>query len=77
MAYTYPSNLEDKRNWVRALLLACPMEEALESCPLQDIRELSFEDITKISETLDEIKLDEIIAYHQECLSKRVSRSQN
>ncbi len=76
MGFTYPITLDDKRIWVRALLLACPMEVALDTCPLQDIRDMPLEDITRISETMAEGKLDEIIAYHQECLSRRVSRHQ-
>lgn len=77
MAQMYPTSLEDKRVWIRALLLACPFKEPLESCPLQDLRELPVEDITRISETMDEEKLHQVISYHQDCLSKRINRQRN
>jgi hypothetical protein len=55
-----PTILHDKQIWVRALLLACPIEKPLESCPLNDLRKLPLEDTIKLSKTMDEDQLSEI-----------------
>ena len=69
-----PTILHDKQIWVRALLIACPLSNPLESCPLKDLRKLPLEDIIKLSMTMDEDRLDEIIEYHQKCLHERVDK---
>ncbi len=58
----------------KALLIACPMGKSLESCPLNDFRKFPLEDIVKLTMTMDEDQLDEIIEYHQKCLHERVDK---
>ena len=63
--------LEQKEIFVKDLIISCPLGKPLGDCPLNDIRSLPTETRVEIVDQMDEVRLDQIIAYHQKCLLKR------
>ncbi len=62
---------EQKRSWVKELLIECPTGNPLDNCPLWDLRALPNDERLKFADGMDESHLDVIISYHRQCLYKR------
>jgi hypothetical protein len=63
--------LDQKRTWVIALMIKCPMGTPLEDCPAAEVRGRPLDDITKrVGEMTDE-EINRIIDHHKQCLCKR------
>lgn len=69
-------DFERKLVWVTGLMIRCPMGTALPNCPLASVRELPVEDRIKLTDEMDEARLDEIIEYHEACLRVREGLAQ-
>ncbi len=63
--------LEQKKIWVKGLVIDCPLGKPLENCPLNDIRKLPIEERLRLACAMDESQLDQIIGYHRKCLFER------
>ncbi len=63
--------LENKRTWVLRLMIDCPMEKALETCPAKDVRVLPLEEKLALVNQMEESHLDETITHHRRCLKER------
>ena len=63
--------LEERRNWVISLMIECPMGESLDGCPAKDVRGRPLGNIVELVGGMREDELNEIIAYHRDCLRKR------
>jgi hypothetical protein len=63
--------LEQKRTWVIALMIKCPMGRPLEDCPVEEVRGLSLDNIMKVVGKMTDEEINRVIDHHQQCLYKR------
>lgn len=63
--------LDQRRTWVIALMIECPLGEALDGCPAPGVRGLPLDEIVKLVGELSEEELDRIIGHHRQCLDTR------
>lgn len=63
--------IEDKKAWVRELLIGCPFDEPLPDCPGCELRKLPIEKRIKAADEMTEKDLDNVINHHKCCLRKR------
>ncbi len=63
--------VEQRRTWLIALMIECPLGEALDDCPATGVRGRSLAEIVKIVGELGEEELDRILRHHQHCLDAR------
>ncbi len=62
---------EEKQGLVMGLVLQCPFEIPLLTCPARDLRKLPLDEKARSVRALAEQVLDEIIEQHKICGSKR------
>ena len=67
--------LDQRRSWVIALMIECPLGEALLGCPAASVRGLPLTEIVKRVEELSEEELNRIIRHHRQCLDAREQAS--
>ncbi len=65
------TQLIEKISIVFGLLIECPLDEPLETCPALELRKLSTEEKFKIVNSMSEEQIDEIITHHKKCLRER------
>ncbi len=63
--------LTEKISSVFGLLIQCPLDVPLDTCPAIELRELSTEEKFKLVNEMSEEKLDKIIIHHKQCLRGR------
>ena len=64
-------NFEDKKIWVKGLVIHCPMGESVKDCPANKIRLLPIPERLRIVDEMTEDSVDEIIDHHYKCLAER------
>ena len=62
---------DKKRVWAKGLIVECPLGDALEDCPLNEIRKLPLRERLQIIKKMSDEELDEAIAHHEQCLKNR------
>lgn len=55
------------RDWVMNLIIECPYNHELDSCPVKEIRNLPMSKRIKIIESMDQSTLNKLIDCHKEC----------
>ena len=70
-------SIEEKRDLVLKLVLNCPFQNSLSTCPAKALREVSLNDKTSIVKYLTDKILDEIILHHEKCMESRGSNTAN
>jgi len=63
--------LEQRRTWVIALMIECPLGEALDGCPAAGVRGLPLAEVVELVGELREEDLNRIIRHHRQCLDTR------
>ena len=63
--------LEEKRSWLIALAIDCPMEKRSPECPVKNLSGLPLLDLVEAVGAMGESELDGITSEHCECLSRR------
>ncbi len=63
--------LDQRRSWVIALMIECPLGEALLGCPATGVRGLPLAEVVKLVDELSEEELNRIIRHHRQCLDAR------
>lgn len=63
--------LEQRRTWVIALMIECPLGEALDGCPATGVRGLPLTEVVKLVGELSEDELNRILRHHRQCLDTR------
>jgi hypothetical protein len=63
--------LEEKISWVLGLVIECPLQDPLETCPAKELRGLPVQDSAALISNMEEAQLDEIISHHRQCLWER------
>lgn len=62
---------EEKFVRLLGLLIECPLEKPLDDCPAKQYRGLSLDEKYKLTRSMKEEDIDNIIYHHQECLRLR------
>ena len=63
--------IEQKRTWVKGLMIACPVGKPSAKCPIKESRSLPIRERLKLVDAMDEEQLTEMIARHRACLRAR------
>ena len=63
--------VEQRRTWVIALMIECPLGEALDGCPATGVRGLPLDEVVGLVDELSEEDLNRIIRHHRQCLDTR------
>lgn len=63
--------LEDKKTWVKGLVIHCPMGESVKDCPANEIRLMPIPERLRKVEDMSETSINEIIDHHYKCLAER------
>lgn len=63
--------LIEKISIVFGLVIQCPFDDPVETCPAFELRKLPTEEKFQIVNNLTEEQLDDIIAHHKKCLRER------
>ncbi len=63
--------VEQRRTWVIALMIECPLGEALDGCPAAGVRGLPLDEVVELVDVLSEEDLNRIIRHHRQCLDAR------
>lgn len=71
MHHLHLLTLENKVIWVLGLMIDCPMQNPLETCPAKDVRALPLRERLALVKQMEESQLDQIIAHHRRCLRER------
>lgn len=69
---------EEKRIWVKGLLLRCPFGQGVEilNCPLRTLRKMPLrEKMDQVNNMTDE-DIAALVKYHQECSCARMKKGQ-
>lgn len=64
--------MENKSKFYGAIL-KCPFNDPLDDCVFNRYREMSITELINTTHQIDPTELDSIMAYHNECVSKRKS----
>jgi hypothetical protein len=67
-------SIEQQRTWVKGLLIECPMGEAMDDCPVRDLRSLPIEKQLITVDGMTPEKVQEVVVHHKQCLKKREAR---
>jgi len=59
--------IEEKKVWIKGLLVKCPFDIPLSSCPISEIRELPPRRRINYVNDLPEDELDIMLDHHREC----------
>ena len=62
---------EQRKAWVTCLSIDCPLENALDSCPVNAIRKMSVSDRVNSMHDISDEQIDKIMSHHQNCLRQR------
>ena len=62
---------QQKKDWVRGLLISCPFGKPLDDCPLEKFRKIPISERIKLVDSMEEKQIDQIIVHHQKCLRQR------
>lgn len=62
---------EDKKIWVKGLMIHCPMGESVKDCPGNKIRLLPIPERLRKVDKMSEIEIDRIVNHHLKCLAER------
>ena len=65
------SKFNDMRVWVMGLVVKCPFDLPLPSCPASDIRKLPLDERIEVVCRMSVDQLEEIVTYHKKCLQMR------
>ena len=65
----------NKRVWVKGLVLECPLHKAMDDCPLNALRHLPVAQMNKTVNRLSDKRIENIIDIHKECFGERVQSS--
>ena len=65
------SYCSDVRVWIKGLVVACPLNNALPNCPFKDARKLPLIERIGVVNRMSVEQLEEIINHHKECLQMR------
>ena len=66
---------EDKRIWVKGLVVQCPLHTALEDCPLNALRHLPLAQMNAAINRLSDEQIDAIVDIHRQCFHERISKA--
>ncbi len=61
----------DKKIWVKGLLVKCPLEQPLDTCPAKEIRELPLKERLAVVDKMTDAQIKSILDHHQLCLLER------
>ena len=61
--------------WIQGLLVACPMQKALDDCPANELRKLPLADRMRFVKKMSNKELDSVIEHHKKCIHKRENDS--
>lgn len=64
--------MEKKTKFYEAIL-KCPFNDPLDDCVFNRYRKMSIVDLINISYHMESAELDNLMAFHDECVSKRKS----
>lgn len=70
-------NIEEKKIWIKGLVIHCPMGESVKDCPANEIRLLPIPERLRIIDQMSTIDINQIIDHHSECLLRREGRPIN
>ena len=62
---------DNKKVWVKSLVMDCPLGKPLASCALTDLRKLNVGERASLVDRMAEVQLEEIIEIHRRCRAKR------
>ncbi len=71
MEKKFELKIEDKRVWIRGLLVECPMGDPAPDCPLHKLREFPLAERMNMVKEMSIETIDQLIAHHQMCLRRR------
>ncbi|MDH5298496.1 MAG: hypothetical protein OEV91_05710 [Desulfobulbaceae bacterium] len=57
--------------WLKGIIIACPMGEALPGCPARELRLLPLEERLRLVDELDFQVAATLVHQHQDCLRQR------
>lgn len=63
--------LAEKISIVFGLLIQCPLDDPLDNCPVNELRELSTEEKFSTANNMSEDQLNDIISHHKQCIRER------
>jgi len=65
----------DLLTWAKILISGgCPLEEALATCPLNDIMKLTVEERIAWVEQIQVEDMEKIVSHHQNCIEQRIAQ---
>ncbi|GEM_PF-1693417 len=64
-------SLNDKRIWIKGLLVDCPLGIPLDDCPANSLRYLPIDQFAEIVNNMSEEQVNCIIEYHEGCSAER------
>ena len=64
-----------KRIWLMELLIDCPLEYSLDTCPAKELREMKLSERLKIIDEMSDDEMQSILEYHKKCLAERERQS--
>ena len=64
-------SFEDKKTWVKGLVIHCPMGDSVKDCPANEIRLHPIRKRLRIVDEMSESDIEQIIDYHLKCLAER------
>jgi hypothetical protein len=67
---------DDRRNWIRGLLIECAMGNHVAGCPVAGMRHLPVKDRMALVDGLSDAEIDDILGQHRRCLKRRESTGQ-
>ena len=62
---------QNKRAWVKGLVMGCPFDDELPDCPLQSLRKQTPAERFNLVNDMTDDDLIHIVSYHKECLAQR------
>jgi len=62
----------NKRIWIKGLTLECPLNQAIDNCPLNVLRQLPVAQMNHTINTLSDEKLNLIMTIHKHCYHDRL-----
>ena len=65
--------IEEKKIWVRGLLVACPFGNPLDDCPAKELRKIPLKERLNLVKEMTEDQITQVISHHRVCLSRRES----
>ncbi len=63
--------IEDRRLWLRILVMGCPLHHAADDCPARDLRLMPPADADKAIAKLTDQQVCALIEYHKICVTRQ------